>query len=93
MPHGPCMRRSRCCQADLGILEAHLVVFFLTYITSNIAASDENGRKRTEKPYFYFRFYIFLAETESGSENTSSKTKSEYADIRKRTNTDGEPKN
>jgi hypothetical protein len=20
---------------------------------------DENGRKRTEKPYFYFRFYIF----------------------------------
>jgi hypothetical protein len=22
--------------------------------------SDENGRKRTEKPYFYFRFYIFF---------------------------------
>jgi hypothetical protein len=21
---------------------------------------DENGQKRTEKPYFYFRFYIFL---------------------------------
>jgi hypothetical protein len=56
-------------------------------------ASDENGRKRTEKPYFYFRFYIFLAETESGSENTGSETESEYADIRKRTNTDGEPEN
>jgi hypothetical protein len=34
-----------------------------------------------------------LAETESGSENTGSETESEYADIRKRTNTDGEPKN
>jgi hypothetical protein len=58
-----------------------------------IRISDENGRKRTEKPYFYFRFYIFLAEMESGSENTGSETESEYADIRKQTNTDGEPEN
>jgi hypothetical protein len=55
--------------------------------------SDENRRKRTEKLYFYFRFYIFLAKTGSGSENTGSETESEYADIRKRTNTDGKPEN
>jgi hypothetical protein len=60
---------------------------------SPVVLSDENGRKRTEKPYFYFRFYIFLAETGSGSENTGSEMESEYADIRKRTNTDGEPEN
>jgi hypothetical protein len=48
-----------------------------------ILSSDENGPKRTEKPYFYFRFYIFLAETESGSKNTGSETELEYADIRK----------
>jgi hypothetical protein len=29
---------------------------------------DKNGRKRMEKPYFYFRFYIFLAEMRSGFE-------------------------
>jgi hypothetical protein len=58
-----------------------------------IAGSDENGRKRMEKPYFYFCFYIFFAEMGPGSENTGSKTESEYADIRKRTNTDGEPEN
>jgi hypothetical protein len=52
--------------------------------------TDGNGQK---KSYFYFRFYIFLTETGAGSENTGSKTQSEYADIRKRTNTDGEPKN
>jgi hypothetical protein len=57
------------------------------------AISDENGQKRTEKPYFYFRFYIFLAETGSSSENAGLKMKSGYADARKRTNTDGEPKN
>jgi hypothetical protein len=41
--------------------------------------SDENGWKRMEKPYFYFRFYTFLAETGSGLETES--------------NTDGEPEN
>jgi hypothetical protein len=54
---------------------------------------DENGRKRTEKPYFYLNFYIFLAETGAGLENAGSKMESEYADIRKRTNTDEEPEN
>jgi hypothetical protein len=73
------------------LLAASAIPFFAG--ASVHAASDENGRKRTEKPYFYFSFYIFLAETESGSENTGSETESEYADIRKRTNTDGEPEN
>jgi hypothetical protein len=27
--------------------------------SSMFTCSDENGRKRTEKPHFYFRFYIF----------------------------------
>jgi hypothetical protein len=30
-----------------------------------LISRDENGRKRTKKPYFYFRFYIF-GENESG---------------------------
>jgi hypothetical protein len=34
-----------------------------------------------------------LVKTEAGSENAGSKTESEYTEIRKRTNTDGEPKN
>jgi hypothetical protein len=55
--------------------------------------SDENGRKRTEKTIFLLPFLYFLAKTGSGSENMGSKTESEYADIRKRTNTDGEPEN
>jgi hypothetical protein len=25
----------------------------------DVRTSDENGRKQMEKPYFYFRFYIF----------------------------------
>ena len=63
--------------------------------------SDGNGRKQTEKPYFYFRFYgktlfllpflYFLTETGSGSENTGTETESDYAEVRKRTNTDVEP--
>jgi hypothetical protein len=32
---------------------------FSDLIWHHIIISDENGRKRTEKPYFYFRFYIF----------------------------------
>ena len=60
-------------------------------LSSLRGSSDENGRKRTEKPHFYFRFYIFLAETGSGSENTGTKTGSGYAKVRKRTNTDVEP--
>jgi hypothetical protein len=39
--------------------------------------TDGNGRK---KSYFYFRFYIFLAETGSGSENAGLETESGYAD-------------
>jgi hypothetical protein len=57
------------------------------------AISDENGRKRTEKPYFYFCFYIFLAETGSGSKNAGLEMESGYADAQKRTNTDREPEN
>jgi hypothetical protein len=53
--------------------------------------TDRN--RRGEKSYFYFCFYIFLVEMGAGSENAGSKTESEYADIRKRTNTDGEPVN
>jgi hypothetical protein len=36
---------------------------------------------------------FFLTETGAGSENVGSKMESEYTDIRKRTNTDGEPEN
>ena len=54
-------------------------------------ASDEIRRKRTGKSHFYFRFYIFLAETGSSSENTGTETGSGYAEVRKRTNTDVEP--
>jgi hypothetical protein len=51
---------------------------------------DENGRKNhisTSVSIF------FLMETGAGSENASLKTESEYADIRKRTNTDEETEN
>jgi hypothetical protein len=51
---------------------------------------DENGRKN---PISTSVSIFFLAETGAGSENTGSKTESEYADIRKRTNMDGELKN
>jgi hypothetical protein len=47
---------------------------------------------KTEKYYLYFRF-LFFFETEAGLKNTGSKTESKYTDIRKRTNTNGEPKN
>ena len=53
--------------------------------------SDENRRKQTGKSHLYFRFYIFLAETGSSSENTGTETGSGYAEVRKRTNTDVEP--
>jgi hypothetical protein len=36
---------------------------------------------------------IFFSETGADSENAGSTTESEYADIRKQTNTDGEPEN
>jgi hypothetical protein len=45
------------------------------------------------KTLFLLPFLYFLAETGVGSENAGSKTESEYADIRKRTNTDEEPEN
>ena len=47
--------------------------------------------KTDGKILFYFRFYIFLAEMGSGSENTGTETGSGYAEVRKRTNTDVEP--
>jgi hypothetical protein len=52
--------------------------------------TDGNGRKN---PISTSVSIFFLAKTESGLENTGSETESEYADIRKRTNTDGEPEN
>ena len=55
-------------------------------------SSDENGRKQMEISHFYFRFYIFLAEMGSGSENTGTETGSGYAEVRKRTNKDVEPR-
>jgi hypothetical protein len=55
-----------------------------------LRASDENGPKN---PIPTSVSIFFLTETKSGSENTGSETESKYADIRKRTNTDGEPKN
>jgi hypothetical protein len=36
---------------------------------------------------------IFFCETGAGSKNAGSKTESEYADIWKQKNTDGEPEN
>jgi hypothetical protein len=50
---------------------------------------DENGRKNSIST----SVSIFFVEMKAGSENTGLKTESEYANIRKRTNTDGEPKN
>jgi hypothetical protein len=50
---------------------------------------DENRHKRTEKNHISTSVFIFfLVETGAGS-----KMESEYADIRKQTNTDGELKN
>jgi hypothetical protein len=49
--------------------------------------------KTDGKTLFLLPFIYFLAETGAGSENAGSKTESEYADLRKRTNMDGEPKN
>jgi hypothetical protein len=50
--------------------------------------------KTDGKTLFLFLFlYFFLVETEASSENAGSKTESKYADIQKRTNTDGEPEN
>jgi hypothetical protein len=58
--------------------------------TTHIGIKTEgNGRKTL----FLLPFLYFLVETGAGSENAGSKTESGYADIRKRTNTDGEPKN
>jgi hypothetical protein len=51
--------------------------------------TDGNGRKNL----FLLPFLYFLVETGAGSENAGTKTESEYADIRKRTDTDGEPEN
>jgi len=50
-------------------------------------SSDENGRKIS----FLLLFLYFLAKTGSGSENTGTETVSDYAEVRKRTNTDVEP--
>jgi hypothetical protein len=52
--------------------------------------TDGNGRKN---PISTSVSIFFLAETGPGSENAGLKTKSEYADIRKQTNTDFEPEN
>jgi hypothetical protein len=49
--------------------------------------------KTDRKTLFLLSFLYFLAETGAGSKNAGSKTESEYADIRKRTNTDGELEN
>jgi hypothetical protein len=49
--------------------------------------------KTDGKTLFLLPFLYFLPETGAGSENMGSKTESEYTDIRKRTNTDGELKN
>jgi hypothetical protein len=54
---------------------------------------DENRMETDGKTLFLLLFLYFLAETGAGSENAGSKTESEYMDIRKRTNTDGEPEN
>jgi hypothetical protein len=57
---------------------------------------DENrslGKKTDGKTLFLLPFLYFLAETGAGSENAGLKTELEYADIWKRTNTDGEPEN
>jgi hypothetical protein len=45
------------------------------------------------KTLFVLPFLYFLVETGAGLENAGSKTESEYADIQKWTNTDGEPEN
>ena len=43
------------------------------------------------KTQFLLLFIYFLAETGSDSENTSTEMGSDYAEVRKRTNTDVEP--
>ena len=47
--------------------------------------------KTDGKNSFLLLFLYFLAETGSGSENTGTETGSDYAKVRKRTNTDAEP--
>jgi hypothetical protein len=49
--------------------------------------------KTDGKTLFLLPFLYFLAETGSGSENAGLETESGYADVQKRTNTDGEPEN
>jgi hypothetical protein len=49
--------------------------------------------KTNGKTLFLLSFLYFLAEIGSGSENAGLKTESGYANKRKQTNTDGEPKN
>jgi hypothetical protein len=49
--------------------------------------------KTNGKTLFLFSFIYFLIETRAGLKNTCSKTESENTYIRKRTNTDKEPKN
>jgi hypothetical protein len=61
-----------------------------TVLTELGMKTDGNGRKN---PISTSVSIFFLAETGAGSENAGSKTESEYADIQKRTNTDGEPEN
>jgi hypothetical protein len=64
-----------------------------TWVLTSLVIRDENGRKRMKRTIFLLSFLYFFVETRAGSENAGSKTESEYADIRKRTNTDGEPEN
>ena len=54
----------------------------------NHSTSDENGRKRTEKPPFYFRFYICWWKRDQVRKMRVRKMESGYAGARKRTNTD-----
>jgi hypothetical protein len=51
------------------------------------AVSDENGRKRTEKPFSRFRSRNSSSEMGAGAEQLRSETGPGYTGLRKRTKT------
>jgi hypothetical protein len=54
-----------------------------------LVGSNENGRKRTEKPFSRFRSHNSLSEMGAGAEQPRAETGPDYTGLRKRTKTTG----
>ena len=52
---------------------------------------DMLARSYEKISFLFLVLYFFLAKTELATENTGTETRSDYAEVRKRTNTDVEP--